>query len=135
MIQMETTNNAFSPSIKVLFPCKLPYVFQLTFECFFSLLASSTMSTVSYFSRFPQFTPNPRANIEEEFRRHARQQAWNPRSDKYKEEQRKFFISEFNTRIGYLDRDDRLGSWQALCNEVGVNPPPTSITKCGKVIC
>ena len=91
------------------------------------------MSSSSYFSRFPTFAPNPLGNIEEEFERLARKEGWKPDYKRYWKERDKCLASEFNIRVGYLDKDDRLTSWQALCSELGIEPLPRSITQCRKV--
>lgn len=91
----------------------------------------SNMEKNDYFLRFPTFQRDPTTFANVEFSRLARQMNWNKRSKKYKLEQRRFLVSEFN--IHYGTEATKLKNWQALCIELEICQSIESISKCRKV--
>jgi hypothetical protein len=77
------------------------------------------------------FTPDPTAPLASEFARLAQSQGWRPDSKKYRKERALCFAAEFEAHYG--NKSERLEGWQSLCQEVDINPIPSSITKCKKV--
>ena len=77
--------------------------------------------------------PNASASLEDEFALLAIDHNWVPRTKKYRTEQQKFLVSEYNRHLGYVEVANKLDGWQKLCLEVGIETPPPSITQCKKV--
>jgi hypothetical protein len=91
---------------------------------------SSLTMEENYFHRFPGFRPNPSAPATSEFARLARHMNWSLHSKTYRREKANFAASEFNRHFG---ADGRLQAWQALCYELQLEVPASSITQCRKV--
>lgn len=87
----------------------------------------------TYFNRFPNFQPNPNSSLNNEFQRLAISQDWGKKSSKYKQERSAFLHAEFETHLGSIERERKLGPWQGLCRELRVDAVPDSITQCKKV--
>ncbi|KAL6231396.1 hypothetical protein BDW75DRAFT_220267 [Aspergillus navahoensis] len=87
----------------------------------------------SFLSRYPNFTPNPRATVTEEFERLARQMGWSQhsRSGRYYKEWVNFMTDEFDR---YFAADTKSESYQLLYRVLDLEEPvPTSITQCRRV--
>lgn len=78
----------------------------------------------------PAFTYNPQAGFVSELTRLARQMDWDRESARYRTERTLCFQLELLVAFG--DGSD-LEKWQRLCEEVGIEEIPTSITGCRKV--
>ncbi|KAI9720667.1 MAG: hypothetical protein M1812_002847 [Candelaria pacifica] len=78
----------------------------------------------------PSFTPDPTAGLADEFARLALFHGWKPQDKRYHKERAKFYTEGFNTAWG--TDASKLSIWQALCQEVRIEPVPESITKCKK---
>ncbi|KAF2102342.1 hypothetical protein NA57DRAFT_73775 [Rhizodiscina lignyota] len=87
---------------------------------------------MSYFSHFPGFVPDPTTSFNDEFARLAQHQGWERRSNTWRQERGRAIQSEFSTQYGASA--EKLAGWQALCNEVGIDPLPQSITQCRKAL-
>lgn len=82
-----------------------------------------------FWFQFPGFTPNPTSTFKNEFSRLAKHQEWD---NKTREGQKvAALMSEVNFFYGTCM--NRLESWKELCEEVGIETIPTSITQCKKV--
>ncbi|MCJ1369634.1 hypothetical protein MMC20_000846 [Loxospora ochrophaea] len=93
---------------------------------------NSTRQPGSRFERYTGFVPDRHAPIKEEFARLAKHQGWNPRSNSYRIMYRQCLAAEFDICVSSIMTDDELESWQALCEFLGIEPPPPSITRCRK---
>lgn len=94
---------------------------------------TTTGTNMSYFANFENFAPDPTAGLQVEFARLAIDQGWGRKSKKRKEEWRRACENEFETHFGAVFTGGRLLAWQSLCEELGVDPTPGSITQCKKV--
>ena len=95
--------------------------------------ASPAPSVVStYFSSFVSsgFTPDAASTLEDDFDRLSLHQGWVRGDPERVKQWRTAVESELESQFGNVDK---LESWQALCKELGIDPPPTSITQCKKV--
>ncbi|KAI9870699.1 MAG: hypothetical protein M1830_003907 [Pleopsidium flavum] len=90
------------------------------------------MAPSALFASFANFEPDPTALLTEEFSRLAVARHWQPGSKKYRTNQRRCFIEEFQTHWG--TDTSSLEIWQALSAEVGITPAPSSITQCKKAL-
>lgn len=100
------------------------------------LVPASIMAEQAYFSRFPNFTPDPHTTIIANFRALAKSQRWGVKSKGYKNERKQYLIALADTYIGSIDRGsaaEKLAGLQGLCEELRISPIPTSITQCKKV--
>jgi hypothetical protein len=92
-----------------------------------STTPSSSISP--YWQQFPGFVPEPTATFKHELARLAKHENWN--SNAKRKQQVKALTAEiahhYGTHMNKLDR------WQQLCEDVGVDVIPTSITQCRKV--
>ncbi|PLB47849.1 hypothetical protein P170DRAFT_359792 [Aspergillus steynii IBT 23096] len=84
-----------------------------------------------FFSRFPGFQPNPSLSASEEFSRLAHYRNWTTGSKRYRKELVKFASTEFGH---YYDIGNKLQNYQALCQELRVEGPLTSVTQCRKAL-
>jgi hypothetical protein len=82
-----------------------------------------------YWYDFHGFDPNPLVSVSKEFNRLARHMGWGKRERKYRKYEA--YESEFN--FFFVDEGNSLGTWQRLCDEVGIASQPQSITQCKKV--
>jgi hypothetical protein len=89
----------------------------------------------SYWTRFPHFVHNAKAQIKQEFRRLALLKEWIGKDGKktktYQRELSKCFRSEFGKHYGR--NASSLPGWQSLCKEVGVEDIPQSVAECKSV--
>jgi hypothetical protein len=53
-----------------------------------------------------------------------------PGTKRYRKAKSRFIVAEFDA---YFGEDSKLGNWQKLCVDLGIEGPPQSITKCRKV--
>lgn len=90
------------------------------------------MAPLSYFDRFPGFTPNPHDSIASEFARLASHYGWQTGQKKWERQWTSCCRSEV-TPPDRRSHESKLQAWQDLCAEVGIVPTPPSITKCKKV--
>jgi hypothetical protein len=93
---------------------------------------SPAPSTSSYFSSFVSrgYKPDPSVGFEEEFERLSLHEGWLPCDPERVRQWRSALEGELASQFGAADK---LTSWQTLCMELGIDPPPTSITQCKKV--
>ena len=87
----------------------------------------------NYLDRFPDFQRDPRRPLNEEFASLASFKKWRIGSKVYRREQIRFLNAEFDLHLGMVEQGRKLVDWQALCQELRVNPIPGSITQCKKV--
>lgn len=83
----------------------------------------------NYFENFVGFAANPTANFLTEFDRLAAHQGWSKQEKKRRRHEA--LEAEFDTH--YSTATDKLEKWQDLCDEIGIQPTPQSITQCEKV--
>lgn len=83
-----------------------------------------------YFAAYPTFTPDPHIPILGNFKRLARAQGWD--KNRCKNERQIYLIHQYDIHLGSISTG-KLQKWQGLCQELGVDPIPTSITQCKKV--
>ena len=86
------------------------------------------MST--YFARFPDFIPDPNAELLTEFARLATGRGWREGSKRYRRERRACLFSEYDQHVGGLDHPGKLQQLQALCSELRIQTRPNSIRQC-----
>ena len=89
---------------------------------------SSPGKVSPFWHQFPKFIPDPSATFKDEFARLAKEQTWGTKV------KRKYQIEALNAEVAFhygtcLHKLDR---WQELCEEVGIENVPTSITQCKK---
>jgi hypothetical protein len=86
-------------------------------------------SICSYWEQFPGFVPEPKATFKDELARLAKHENWS--NNARRKQQVKALTAEiahhYGTNMNKLDR------WQQLCEDVGIDVIPTSITQCKKV--
>lgn len=92
-------------------------------------LAESDVKASPFWYKYPGFTPEPKAKFRDEFARLQKYIGLN------NENRRDLFVEALDAEIAFhygtcLHRLDR---WQDLCEELGIEEVPTSITKCKKV--
>ncbi|KAJ7159692.1 hypothetical protein C8R46DRAFT_1108902 [Mycena filopes] len=88
------------------------------------------MST--YWDSYPNFVHNPAGQLQKEFKLLAKQCGWKADGAQYKREWARCGREEFTHHFG--SEENRLEGWQALCQTVGLEDIPTSITQCKKVL-
>ena len=86
------------------------------------------MST--YFARFPNFDPDPIAELLTEFARLATARRWKEGSKRYRKERRACLLSEYDQHVGGLDLPGKLQQLQALVFELGIQNRPDTIKQC-----
>jgi hypothetical protein len=82
-----------------------------------------------YWLQFPGFEPNPTATFKNELARLAKHENWSTKM-RHKEQVKALtaeLAHHYGTHLNKLDR------WQQLCEDVGIDVIPTSITQCRKV--
>lgn len=84
----------------------------------------------AFFSRFPGFQPNRSLSTAKEFSRLAHHMNWSPGSKRYRRELVKFASTEF---AHYYEIGNKLQNYRALCQELRLEGPFTSVTQCRKV--
>ena len=85
-----------------------------------------------YFARYPDFDYQQTEPFLREFQRLTRLKQWRgPRLEEEREALRSAMVLQFNAMYGKDAKD--LRAWKALCDALGVDPIPDSITKCRKV--
>jgi hypothetical protein len=85
--------------------------------------------TSPYWQQFPGFIPEPTATFKHELTRLAKHESWS--SNVKRKQQVKALTAEIAFHYGtHMNRLDR---WQQLCEDVGIDVIPTSITQCRKV--
>lgn len=87
----------------------------------------------NYLDRFPGFQRDPWRPLNEEFASLASFKQWRIGSKPYQREHTRFLLAEFDLHLGTVEQSRKLEDWQALCQELRVNPIPGSITQCKKV--
>ena len=85
-----------------------------------------------FFMSFPGFSAEESRAVGDEFVRLAQFMKWMPRTHEYNVYRGQAFRSAFTVHYG-ADAS-KLDAWQTLCMEVGIQPAPSSITKCKKVL-
>jgi hypothetical protein len=53
-----------------------------------------------------------------------------PGTERYRKARERFIVQEFDD---YFGEDTKLGNWQKLCIDLGIEGPPRSISQCRKV--
>jgi hypothetical protein len=94
-----------------------------------SCLRTCTPEPSPYWLDFPGFVPAPTATFKDELARLAEHEKW---SNKTKQKQ---LVKALSAEIAhhYGTCKDKLDRWQQLCEDVGTDVVPTSITQCRKV--
>lgn len=91
----------------------------------------------SYFAEFPSFVTDATTTIEAEFARFTTHQGWRTETKKQKQDlarhRQECYAAELTLHYG--NHPTQLEDWQSLCEEVGIQPAPLSITQCKKVRC
>lgn len=85
-----------------------------------------------FFMSFPGFKAEESRAVGDEFARLAQFMKWMPRTHEYNVYRGQAFRSAFTVHYG-ADAS-KLDVWQTLCMEVGIQPAPSSITKCKKAL-
>jgi hypothetical protein len=82
-----------------------------------------------YWLQFPGFEPNPTATFKKELARLAKHENWSTKT-RHKEQ-----VKALTTELAhhYGTHFNKLDQWQQLCEDVGIDVIPTSITQCRKV--
>ncbi|KAH7380085.1 hypothetical protein BKA66DRAFT_420202 [Pyrenochaeta sp. MPI-SDFR-AT-0127] len=90
--------------------------------------ASSVPTASPFWYQFPGFQPSPTAPFKKEFARLAKHQGWGTKA------KRKRQTEALNAEIAFHHGTcmQKLGRWQELCEEVGIEETPPSITQCKK---
>ncbi|CAO2647917.1 Nn.00g088390.m01.CDS01 [Neocucurbitaria sp. VM-36] len=91
---------------------------------------SSAPQSSPFWYQFPGFVPSATTTFKEEFARLAKHQAWGAKA------KRKHQITALNDEVAfhYGTCMQKLDRWQELCQEVGIEKIPTSITQCKKAL-
>ncbi|KAK7686019.1 hypothetical protein QCA50_010830 [Cerrena zonata] len=95
--------------------------------------SSDEFTIEDFFAQFSDFDFDPSQHVTLEFNRLAESRQWGKerRRAQYRQLQ-DALVGEFNHQYG---RDEgKLAAWQALCEEVGIDPIPTTITQCRKAL-
>jgi hypothetical protein len=85
----------------------------------------------TWFSKYPNFHPDPLAPLLDEFNRLAIQRGWKKGGKIYREEWKNCVEATFTAEFG--QNASSLRGWQALCAVIGITDVPKSITGCKKV--
>jgi hypothetical protein len=88
------------------------------------------MAGTSYFALFSThgFAADPTSTFEDEFRRLSKHMGWGGKAQA--RNRNKALQGEIKVIYGDATK---LQGWQSLCVDVGISPPPQSITKCKAV--
>lgn len=89
-------------------------------------------TTSPFFAQFPDFTPDPKASLTDDFHRLAAQRGWKHTSKRWRKMWSQCVSFEYDYLIGSTLAS--LESWRLLCVEVGLGADYPSITKC-KAVC
>ncbi|KAH8732578.1 hypothetical protein GQ44DRAFT_697831 [Phaeosphaeriaceae sp. PMI808] len=83
-----------------------------------------------FWLNFPGFVPDPKARFKAEFARLAGHQGWG------KKRKRKYEVEALSAEATafYGTCETRLDHWHQLCEDVGIEPVPKSITQCRKAL-
>lgn len=73
---------------------------------------------------------SPAESLHQSFATLATTQHLRPGTKKYRKARERFIVEEFDD---YFGEDTKLGNWQKLCLDLGMEDPPQSITQCRKV--
>ncbi|MCJ1266101.1 hypothetical protein MMC22_005983 [Lobaria immixta] len=92
---------------------------------------SNSSSPHDYFAAYPNFIPEPHLPLLENFNRLANAQGW--RKKRCHKERQIYLLGQYTIHLGEISTG-KLQKWQNLCRELRVDPIPTSITKCKKVL-
>jgi hypothetical protein len=88
----------------------------------------------TFFDKFqPQFQYNTLQSATSEFQRLVQVKGWNTNSRQYRTTQRQFkdaLVNQFN--FNYGKNENSLTGWQALCEALGVEPIPESVSQAKK---
>lgn len=84
-----------------------------------------------FFAAFEDFDYDETALLIDEFHRLAISRQWGLGSRKFRKQRQKCFEQAFDKHFGAAEKT--LQGWQDLCQELSINPPPSSITRCKKV--
>jgi hypothetical protein len=98
-----------------------------------STQAEATNHFAAFFASYPSFNYNLRAPAWQEFDLLVRHMGWERRSAAYRDARtdfRRAMVMDFNSRFG--TDEQRLEAWQNICNILGIQPVPESITQCRK---
>lgn len=85
---------------------------------------------MDYFAAYPTFTLDPHLPILQNFNRLAKAQGWGEK--RTKKERQIYLQGQYTIHLGSISTG-KLQSWQSLCQELRVDPIPTSIIQCKKV--
>jgi hypothetical protein len=90
---------------------------------------ASLASISPYWLQFPGFVPTPTATFKDELARLAKHENWSNKTTR--KQQVKALSAEIAHHYG--TNKNKLDRWQQLCEDVGIDVIPTSITQCRKV--
>ncbi|KAI9703456.1 MAG: hypothetical protein M1820_005929 [Bogoriella megaspora] len=85
-----------------------------------------------YFGQFPGFCYITTNTVQQNFNILAKWKGWAKKTEDYREEWSTCLASFFAKHYG--SNDEKLAAWQDLCRDAGHHSPPTSVTKCKKVM-
>lgn len=88
-----------------------------------------TAKTCAFWTEFRNFSPDPTAPFLKDFERLAQLESWS------KNKKRKNLVKALNSEIDFHgeDKSMELVRWHRLCQEIGVDSKPTSVTACKRV--
>ena len=86
----------------------------------------------SFFDQYSDFETNPTASLVDEFERLAITRHWAEGSKKWRKARHRCFVEDFAFLLVRMG-STILARWQALCDVVGMEHIPTSITQCKEV--
>ena len=84
-----------------------------------------------YFAAFGDFDYNETGLLIDEFHRLAISRQWGLQSRIYRKKRQKCFEQAFAKHFGATETT--LRGWQDLCQELSIESPPSSVTRCKKV--
>ncbi|EFY94683.1 hypothetical protein X797_010620 [Metarhizium robertsii] len=89
----------------------------------------------TFFAAYPDFDYEPTNEVWSEYRRLVKHYGWKTKSQKEKEANAAFriaLVEQFGSIYG--TDENKLEALQRLCEKLGIDPIPTSITACKKAI-
>ena len=86
------------------------------------------MPPPSFFADFPSFDHDTTASLADEFNRLSIHQGW--KGTKRHQKKAQCFAVAFEATY---NEGSKLDGWQKLCEDVGIVPPPLTVTQCKKV--
>ncbi|KAK7686006.1 hypothetical protein QCA50_010817 [Cerrena zonata] len=93
----------------------------------------SPITIEGFFTQFLGFDYDSSQHVTLEFNRLAESRQWGQKTRrKHYRQLQEALVTEFNQQFG-VD-EGKLAAWHALCNEVGINPLPPSVTQCRKAL-